>query len=268
MTGWILYDEQGAKRNEWFITSFLQTAKRYNIDLLLKVVSGLSDVEKLAKDSLPDFAIVRTIAPQINRFLEERGVSVFNNYQTARVANDKWLTYTLCQSLYLPTMQTQLLSSPLSLDFPFVIKSLDGHGGKEVFLIEDRQVFDEKLPLVDKDNFLAQEFCSSPGKDMRVYVLGDEVLCGVLRQSDNDFRSNFSLGGKASVCEVSPKQKEIIKTLRSALHFDLVGIDFILHNGEWVLNEIEDVVGTRMLYHCTDMDIVDLYLRYILSHLS
>lgn len=265
MTGWIVYDKEGAKRNEWFIAAFIQTAKRYGVELSLKVASG---VEDFLGEGLPNFVIVRTIRPQINRFFEEQGVPTFNNYQTSKVANDKWLTFALCKKLGIPVMKTELLSAPLSLDFPFVLKSLNGHGGKEVFLIEDRQVFDETLSSIDKSNFLAQEFCSCPGKDMRVYMLGDEVVCGVLRTSEKDFRSNFSLGGKAQVCEVSKKQTEIIQKLRRALQFDFVGVDFILHNGEWMLNEIEDVVGTRMLYSCTNLDIVDLYMQHILSRLS
>ena len=261
MNGWIVYDEPSAKRNEWFISSFIQTFAKYGVDLQLKIVER-GDFTHCA---LPDFAIVRMIAPSINHFFEEKGIPVFNNYQTAKLANNKWLTYQLCQQLQIPTMKTEMLSPAPSLSFPFVVKSLDGHGGKEVFLIKDRQVFDETLANVDKDNFLAQELCSSPGKDMRVYVLGGKVLCGILRTSENDFRSNFSLGGRACVSEVSQKQMTIIEKLFEALSFDLVGVDFILHNGEWVLNEIEDVVGTRMLYHCTDIDIVDLYVRHILN---
>lgn len=265
MIGWLVYDKHGATRNEWFISSFVQTFARYGVELQPKIISSVADFADLP---LPDFAIVRTIAPDINRFFEKNGVPAFNNYQTSKVANNKWLTYRLCQDLQIPTMKTEPLSSSPSLPFPFVVKSLDGHGGTEVFLIKDRQIFEETLTKADKTNFLAQEFCSSPGKDMRVYVLGGKIVCAILRSSDSDFRSNFSLGGKACVSEVSQKQVEIIEKLFGTLGFDFVGVDFILHNGEWVLNEIEDVVGTRMLYRCTDMDIVDLYARYILNRLS
>jgi len=34
-----------------------------------------------------------------------------------------------------------------------------------------------------------------------------------------------------------------------------------------VLNEIEDVVGARMLYSLTDIDVVRLYLQHILKKL-
>lgn len=261
-TGWLIYDEQGARRNEWFIASFLQTAERYGVKLLFKLAN-----EELFNATLPDFAIVRTIAPTINRFFEERGVPVFNNYETAKVANDKWRTYQLCQALNIPTMKTQPLSVPLRLPLPLVLKSKNGHGGTEVFLAENEEAFKRLLPTIDADNFIAQEFCSSPGKDMRVYVLNGEVVCGMLRQSEKDFRSNFSLGGNARVCEVSKKQREMIAKLHSALGCDFVGMDFIQHHGEWMLNEIEDVVGTRMLYAHTSLDVIDLYFQHILKKL-
>ena len=35
------------------------------------------------------------------------------------------------------------------------------------------------------------------------------------------------------------------------------------HNGVPVINEIEDVVGSRMLYATHDMDIVAMFVEYI-----
>lgn len=269
MTGWIIYDSAGALRNEWFIHSFISTADRYGIELTLKVTQN-DDILDIS--SPPDFVIVRTIDPLINKFFEAHGIPVFNNYRTSKIANNKWLTYELCGKLKIPAMRTHLLSSfsslPDSFDYPIVIKSLDGHGGQEVFLIKNDCELSEKLAVIDKNNYLMQEFCSDPGRDMRVYVLGDVIISAVERTSYTDFRSNFSLGGSVSVCDVTREQESIIKKIKDELMFDLAGVDFIYHNGRWVLNEIEDVVGTRMLYKCTDVDIIDLYMRYIVNHLS
>ena len=59
-----------------------------------------------------------------------------------------------------------------------------------------------------------------------------------------------------------------INKLHTALDFDFVGVDFIRNGGRWVLNEIEDVVGTRMLYSLTDIDAADRYIEYILGKLK
>ena len=100
---------------------------------------------------------------------------------------------------------------------------------------------------------------------MRVYVLGGKVLVAVKRSSKTDFRSNFSLGGNAELTTVSQKVLEYIERIVKELEADFIGIDFIRHNGEWVLNEIEDVVGTRMIYSLTKTDAAEVYIKYILS---
>jgi glutathione synthase/RimK-type ligase-like ATP-grasp enzyme len=59
----------------------------------------------------------------------------------------------------------------------------------------------------------------------------------------------------------------MVEAIAQQFHFGLVGVDFIFHKGELVFNEIEDAVGTRMLYMHTDMDIVRDYLDFILGAL-
>ena len=87
MKGWLIYDKIGAERNEWFIQKLTAELSRFGHALTLRLVGDFS------MEELPDFALVRTINPAINRASEERGVLVFNNADTAFVACDKWETY-------------------------------------------------------------------------------------------------------------------------------------------------------------------------------
>ena len=96
-----------------------------------------------------------------------------------------------------------------------------------------------------------------------MYAIGGKVVASVLRRSENNFKSNFSLGGSVQLAQVDEKQKAIVKTLYEQLKFDYVGIDFLPTKSGWVLNEIEDSAGARMLYACSDIDIVRLYAEYI-----
>ena len=95
--------------------------------------------------------------------------------------------------------------------------------------------------------------------------MGGSVVAATKRTSKVDFRSNFSLGGNAELDTPTAEMLSVIERLRNALHFDFVGIDFIRHNSEWALNEIEDVVGTRMLYSLTDIDAAEVYIRYVID---
>ena len=230
------------------------------------------DINSLASlDPKPDFALVRTIAPHLNHYLEEIGVKTFNNYLTSKVANDKMKTHFYATMMNVTTMGTHSLNGNelrIPTEYPKVIKSVDGHGGSEVFLVKSAEECKEILSLHPQKHFIAQELASEPGIDMRVYVLGGKVLAAVKRTSKTDFRSNFSLGGSAELVQLPTEVLLTVKTVVKALEADFVGIDFIRHNGKWVLNEIEDVVGTRMLYSLTDIDAADLYIQYVITKMN
>lgn len=269
MKGLLIYDEEGAQRNEWFINSFLNHAKKYNIDLKLIIFHSLNE---LILDEHYDFAIVRTINYHLNELLEQQHIRVFNNAKTSRIANNKYLTYKMCCEHNITCMNTFLLKDnyPLLKDlaFPIVIKSLNGHGGNDVFLVQDENEFHDLCPSLIVNNYIIQPLCSKPGVDKRVYVLGNKIIASVLRSSTTDFRSNYSLGGQAFLTEVDNYQKSIIRKIHTLLQNDLIGVDFIYHHGQWILNEIEDVVGTRMLYATSDIDIVDIYIQYIIDKIK
>lgn len=264
MKGLLIYDREGKNRNEWFIGELINTAKKYDLELELLVVDRN---EPISLETFPDFALVRVICPHINEYLEKNGVKVFNNYKTSYYANNKWNTYLLAKELGIEVMNTAFSENIEDITYPFVVKSLDGHGGSEVFLVNTEKEYDVVKKKIDIDHII-QEKCSDVGKDVRVYSLDGEIVASILRESKSDFRSNFSLGGSVSVFEATDEMKKTVKKLYDTLGFCLVGVDFISNNGKWILNEIEDVVGTRMLYKCTDINIVELYVKSIFEKIK
>ena len=60
----------------------------------------------------------------------------------------------------------------------------------------------------------------------------------------------------------------MVERIVDKLSLDYAGIDFTFNNEKAVFNEIEDAVGARMLYQVSDIDIVEMYIKYILEQLS
>ena len=58
-----------------------------------------------------------------------------------------------------------------------------------------------------------------------------------------------------------------VRAVQGLFSFGLVGVDFLFHQGQLVFNEIEDAVGTRMLYMHTQLDIASDYLDWILNRM-
>lgn len=257
MKGWLIYDEEGAKRNEWFISRLQSEAAALGMTLRLRIYDGN---ERFFDEEKPDFAIVRSILPAVNARLESLGIRVFNNAETARVACDKWQTYLLCKELQIPVLETSLAEEDTG-EYPKVLKSRDGHGGTEVFWTHSRAEVKEYMQQGKR--YVLQQPSDTLGKDVRVYALGNTIVAAVLRTSQTDFRSNFSLGGNVELTTPTKEQKKIVQTLYNRLHFDFAGIDFLPHQNGYVVNEIEDAAGTRMLYRCSNIDMAKVFMEYV-----
>lgn len=251
--GLLIYNKEEKKINEAFIKLLIEAAKKRKIELVY-----LDKEEALEKEFAVDFVVNRTRDYRVAEKYENRGVQSFNSSFINRIGNDKYLTYQAIEKLgiaYLPLVQED--------DYPYVLKSRSGHGGTEVFFIKNQEdLLAAKAKLGDK-TYLCQCIAQTLGKDLRVYVMGGKIIKALLREGKGDFRSNYGLHGQASVYSLNEKEEELVLKIVHALKPDYAGIDFLFHQNQLVFNEIEDVVGARMLYEQTDINIADLYLEHI-----
>ena len=44
---------------------------------------------------------------------------------------------------------------------------------------------------------------------------------------------------------------------------DFIGVDFLLDRGNLIFNEIEDVVGSKMLYASSELDVAHMFTGHI-----
>ena len=289
----LIYQPEDADKNKEYIKLYENECKRRGLECTLKITgrpgygvndacgdgsfddvpgdagdcSGAGDFSWLIEGCSPaeDIFINRSRYAQITYFLEEKGYTVYNNSLVAELGNDKLLAIRYMQARGIPVMKTY--TTPPAV-YPFVAKSVDGHGGSEVFLVKDDAELKAALSALEGRKLIFQEFCDTPGLDKRVYIVGNKVVGCMLRRGNGDFRSNYSLGGSAEFSPLTPDEAEIVDKILAALDIGHAGIDLIYHNGRPVFNELEDVVGSRMLYRYTDIDVVKMFVEYILSALS
>lgn len=273
MIWWLIYNHDEIEPNRRYIQFYYDACNRRNIELRLidrELLSVMADKGTYFcydgfRTDVPKVAINRTRDYDLARSLEYAGCRLYNNPEVTLLGNNKLLAIQHVAALGLRTMKT--CNDRLELDYPYVAKSIDGHGGTEVFLIQNK---DDELRYAEEfstGKYIYQEFCSEPGRDLRVYIVGDQIVAGMLRVSDTDFRSNYCLGGRAERYELSEEEKNVVYTIINSLHIGHCGIDFIFDKGKIVFNEIEDVVGSRMLYSTTDIDVVDLYVDYVFNEI-
>ncbi|MBQ7120208.1 MAG: ATP-grasp domain-containing protein [Oscillospiraceae bacterium] len=268
MTAWLIYEKAGAERNRGYIELHKKWGIKYGIEFsLILCDEGLPDGK-------PDFAIVRAMRPDIAEELESRGIPTFNNSHISRICNNKARTYEYLHKNNIPVIPwvsaTQSDTPPKIENFPKVIKPCCGHGGAGVSIIRSDDEYEARRKEIAPDEYIIQELATEIGRDKRVYVIGNRIVASVQRIADgNDFRSNFSLGGKVEKSTLTKEEEALIGDVCKLFEFDLAGIDIMYHKGRAVINEIEDVVGSRMLYNTHEgLDIVDLYLDYIVNKLK
>lgn len=277
MRGWLVYEAQNIQRNGFFIDRWMQAANAEALDLRLVktceltygIRGGGPFLMMSGLDEKPDFIVMRCNQPLLSLHAESMGIAVFNNSKVARICNDKRLTHSLLAG-QVPMMDTAFLAPDafhVPFPFPLVLKGVQGSGGREVYRADNSAQYQEALKAIAPDHAVAQSLCDEPGRDMRVYVLGDRIITCMLRYSTTDFRSNIGLGAASNPVDLPAQVREYVTIIQSHFSFGLVGIDFIFHRGQPVFNEIEDAVGTRMLYMHTGRDIAREYLALILGQL-
>ena len=281
-TGWLIYSKSDAKENKSFINWCTAEASLQDINLKLVlhenieigVVSNqLSCQINGQSTDLPELAIVRTIDFLLSLQLEAMGVNIFNPSEVSMVCNNKALTHFMIRILNVPMLDTlfvkaENLTNQPPMSYPFVVKDAESHGGKDVYLIKNQVEWTKHLTLLSSKKLIVQSCDVQLGKDLRVFVVGKKIIGSVLRKSKTDFRANFKLGGSAVWYDLSSHEELMINKIISHFDFGMVGIDFLIdHNGNLLFNEIEDVVGSRILSEVSNKNIVREYMTYIKNRL-
>lgn len=279
VNGWLLYNKEDAKRNETFISWFLEEAQKlaFEMSLVLKeeLLYGIRNHRlylEHQKFSLPDFVVMRHIDPLLTKQFELLGVRVFNTSFVADCCNDKAKTHQylassgirMMDTIFLKTHELQVDSIPF--DYPFVLKAVEGRGGQHVYLLTSKSELQALVSQLTSHSIIIQKLGPVPGKDVRVFVIGNDIIGATLRTSSSSFKANVSLGGTSSLYQLCSSEKELVNKIVSRFNGELgfVGIDFLFdEDGKFVFNEIEDVVGSRTLSANSTINVVKLYLQHI-----
>lgn len=238
MSGILIYSKEEAKRNAFAVEKF---KSNLGVNLVFE--------DEVDFSSLPDFVINRTNNYITAEKFEQAGVRVFNPSSLSYLANNKQRCYEFMAENGIEIMPVNYTGVPC------VKKAVNGKGGTQVYWLDKKEKAEK--------GFVYQKPASDLGRDLRVWLLGGNIVCSVLRESNSDFRSNYCLGGKATVYDLSAEERALVYNIANKIEYDYIGIDFVFNGGKIVFNEIEDSVGARMVYDKTNIDILNMYCDYI-----
>src|SRR5699024_10382671 len=110
---------------------------------------------------------------------------------------------------------------------------------------------------------------SSYGKDMRLQVVGDQVVASMLRRSSNDFRANVTAGGSMEPYNPTNIEQELAIAATKAIGADFAGVDLLFGpNGYPIISEVNSNAHIRNLFDCTNINVADFIIDYIIQELG
>lgn len=216
------------------------------------------------------FVVMRTYNDRISMYYEQKpGVFVINESHPMRVCRDKLLTHQVLTAAGLPTPYTMYApyagyeEVSMTLGESFLVKQINGSKGENIFMINDLQSFDEAVGKIRPDCIFQQFIEESSGRDIRVWVLGDECIGSVLRYSESSFLSNYSQGGSFMAVELDDKARELAVKAVQTVGLRFAGVDLLFSGDEYSVCEVNGNAGFRTISKASDVSIPHHLFAYI-----
>lgn len=206
--------------------------------------------------------------------MELAGIRVVNPTYPFRRARDKYSTQYTLQVAGLPvahTVTTESLARAYRTSESmgeFIFKPILSSMGRGAMKFEDADLAYNVYKTLSRfeQPIILQKYIPNPGRDMRVFVIGKEVVGSVYKYlPEGKWKSNVAQGGKM-VDE--PIDSEILKlSLKAvkAMKLDYCGVDIIEGPEGPIILEMNASPGWQGLKKATGKDIAELIVKYGVS---
>lgn len=268
----------------WEEKALVEAAKELNLDVklihlhssyLLVGPNGRKELDSELSVVLQR-AISHTIALNSTLALESMGIRVINNSLSTAIAMNKLWTLRMLSSIGIATPDTVIsfdfdscLKAVNVLHYPVVVKPIDGSWGRLIAMARDEE---ELRALVEHRSYIPnpvmkvnmlQEFVKKPNRDIRVFVVGDEIPAAIYRVS-NHWITNTARGGMAVPAKIDQSLEELALKVAKIINTEIVGVD-IFEDQErgYIVNEVNAIPEFKNTVKATGCPIHVKIMEYI-----
>lgn len=210
------------------------------------------------------------------RILNDWGVKTVNSYVAADTCGNKLLTTSALVRAGVPVPATRVaftvdsaLQAIEEMGYPVILKPAIGSWGRLLSKINDREAAEailehkEVLGSYNHAIFYIQEYIEKPSRDIRSFVVGDETICAIYRQSEH-WITNTARGGKASNCPVTPELNALSVAAAQAVGGGVLAVDILEDPQRGLLvNEVNYTMEFRNSVAPTGVDIPARIIDYV-----
>lgn len=205
--------------------------------------------------------------------LERMGLPVVNRPLAIERCMNKFTCLALLEESGLPVPKTVVTENPLEALKAFqemgcdaVVKPLFGSRGFGISRLRDEDVAKRVFSDLHfmRHILYVQEFIPHGGRDIRLFVVGDELVAAMQRVSSY-WKTNISLGAKPT--PLAPSEDLVDLALRACrvLGCEIAGVDVIESPSGYMVTEVNSQPGWMGLQAVTKVNIAAKVVRYLVS---
>lgn len=211
------------------------------------------------------------------KLFESLGVRCLNSYQVAQVCGDKILTAVALREHGVPQPEVRIAFTENSalraieeIGYPVVLKPAVGSWGRLVSKVNDREsaesILEHKRILGSYHHsiFFIQQYIDKPGRDIRCFVVGDQCIAAIYRNSEH-WKTNTALGATATGAPLTDKLSELAVHAAEAVGGGLVGVDLLESDTGLLVNEVNYTMEFSNSIDTTGVDIPGHIADYAIS---
>ena len=199
--------------------------------------------------------------------LEAAGVPVLNRPRAVEAAVDKYLASALIAGSGLPVPETWVGESAEGalrafdeLGGDIVVKPLFGSEGRGLVRVSDRELAARAFRTLERLGLVlyVQRHVRNPGFDIRMFVLGGQILGAMKRHAaPGDWRANVAVGGRPEAWSPDADASRLAVRAAAAVGARMAGVDLLpdLDRGGYTVLEVNAVPGWRALAATTGVDV-------------
>jgi len=232
----------------------------------------LSDFDALVVRTMPPGSLEQVVyRMDVLLQLQQQGKTILNHPRAIECAVDKFLTTSRLANAGLPIPRTivcetteQALDAFQRLGCDVVVKPIFGAEGRGIIRLSDPDLAFRSFRTLDRLNSIlyVQEFIHHEGYDIRVLILDGEVVGAIKRSSLDDFRTNVSRQGLATVHSVTDQERNLALSAARTVHASFAGVDLLYDlAGRCYILEVNAVPGWRAFQKATQIDVAQLVIE-------
>ena len=286
MKGWLIINTFMDEEKFNNLYQMLSDAfKNRGVSLIIKKAEDISLDASVSIKDRPDFAIFWDKDIYLAERLENYGLRLFNTARAINLCDNKILMYQelIKKGVRIPrtfiapktfeglnyTKRSFIEKAIKELGLPLVIKEAYGSFGAQVYLANSLGEANQIVDRIGYKDFLMQEYiASSKGKDIRINVVGNKAIVSMLRENNNDFRSNISNGGTGARFEPGKDYLNLAIKASQALGLDFAGVDVMFGpNDEPIICEVNSNPQFASTLKATGVNLADYISDFILKQL-